>query len=182
MVEKFISMPVGVIVSKTPGVTRWAKWAWKVTGVIPNSAQADWRELRREGDAIEYHAGTVDLVLHRTDTEAYLVALSNKPPSVYVALRKSDAPDREYDVFTVTASAYEGQDLLDSGEDLVEQVPMSEGLMSWVWDFVEKHHTQEEFKKRRRDRVDMNVKQDGIGDERIRQQADVYRAPRRKTS
>ena len=143
MVEKTISMPVGVTVSKTPGVTRWAKWAWKITGVIPNAAPADWRELRREGEAVEYHAGTVTLELHRADTEAYLVALSNHPPSVYAVLRKSEKPDREYDVFAVTASAYEAQDFLDSGEDLVEQVPMPRGLVSWVWDFVEKHHTEE---------------------------------------
>ena len=180
--EKSISMPVGVIVRKTPGITRWAKWAWRITDVIPNAGPARWRELRREGEAVEYHAGTATLELHRTDTEAYLVALSNNPPSVYAILRKSESPDREYDVHAVTASAYEAQDYGDAAEDMVEQVPMPQSLINWVWDFVDKHHTDEEFVKRRRDRVKTDLVQEGIGDDRIRQIADVYRAPSGKKS
>ena len=29
MTEKMISMPIGVVVRRTPGVTRWAKHAWR---------------------------------------------------------------------------------------------------------------------------------------------------------
>ena len=57
------SMPVGIVVRRTPGVTRWAKWAWKVVAVLPGAGPANWRELRREGDAVEYHAATLTLDL-----------------------------------------------------------------------------------------------------------------------
>jgi len=65
----------------------------------------------------------------------------------------------------------------DTGEELVEKVPMTEGLIAWIRDFVELHHEDETFIKRRRDKQRVDAKQDGIGDARIRQTADVYRAP-----
>ena len=64
------SMPVGIVVRRTPGVTRWAKWAWKVVAVLPGAPPANWRELRRDGEAVEYHAATLTLDLWSTDTEA----------------------------------------------------------------------------------------------------------------
>jgi hypothetical protein len=99
-----------------------------------------------------------------------------------VVLREADAADAgapPFDVLLVTASPYEGQDYADSGEELVEKVPMSEGLIAWVRDFVLEHHQDEEFVKRRRDRKRVDLVEDGKGDARIRQASDVYRAPRR---
>ena len=179
MSERMISMPVGVVVRRTPGATRWAKWAWRAVAVLPGAARADWRELRRDGDAVEYHAGTMEMELWRTDTEAYLVALSTEPPSVYVVMRESEDPDakHEMELVSVTASPYEAQDHTDTGEEIVEPVPMPPGLIAWIREFVEKHHVDEEFVKRRRDKKRIDEKEDGKGDARIRQAADVYRSP-----
>lgn len=180
MEQRSITMPVGVVVRKTPGVTKWAKWAWKAVAVLPGAGAADWREIRREGDAVEYHAGTLSLELHRTDTEAYLTALANDPPSVYVIMRPSLDTDRELDLLLITASAFEAQDYQDSSEEIVEPVPMPAGLIAWVREWVDFHHTEEKFVKRRRDKVKTDLSIDGIGDERIRQTADVYRSPNSK--
>lgn len=167
---------------RTPGATRWARWAWRAVAVLPGAAPADWAELRREGDAVEYHAGTAEMELHRTDTEAYLVALSNEPPSVYVVLRDSEDPDskHELELAGVTASPFEAQDFCDNGEEIVEPVPMPAGLIAWISDFVSRHHIEEEFIKRRRDRRRMDLIEDGKGDARIRQMSDVYRSPASK--
>ena len=54
---------------------------------------------------------------------------------------------------------------------------MPEGLVAWIRDYVEQHHEHEEFIKRRRDKARVDLKQNGIGDSRIRQASDVYRAP-----
>lgn len=180
MERKSISMPVGIVVRKTPGVTRWAKWAWKAVSVLPGAGPADWRELRREGDVVEYHAGTLPLELFRTDTEAYMAALANDPPSVYVIMRPSENPDRELELLLITASAFEAQDYQDSSEEIVEPVPMPSGLIAWVREWVEFHHVEEQFIKRRRDKKNINMSEDGVGDERIRQTADVYRSPSSK--
>ena len=176
--QKSISLPLGIVVRRAPGVTRWAKHVWKAVGVLPGAAEAVWKELRREGEVVEYHAATLPLVLYRTDTEAYLSGLSTKVPSIYIVMRETD-DDSPLEMVLATASPYEAQDYADTGEELVEKVPMPEGLVAYIRDYVELHHEEEVFVKRRRKNARVDLKQDGIGDARIRQVADVYRAPRR---
>ncbi len=180
MERRSITMPLGIVLRKTPGVTRWAKWAWKAVAVLPGAGPADWRELRRDGDAVEYHAATLPLELWRTDSEAYLTSLSTDPPSVYVVMRQSDEAQNGLDIALVTASAFDAQDYCDSSEDIVEAVPMPAGLIAWVREWAEFHHHEEKFVKRVRDKEKMGKKQPGIGDERIRQTVDVYRTPASK--
>lgn len=178
-----ISMPVGVVLRRSPGATRWARWVWRVVAVLPGAGPADWRELRREGDVVDYHAATVDLTLHRTDTEAYLIALSMTPPSVYVVLHPALTPEPgapegfNWTVHTVTASAHAALDHHESGEELVEPAPAPDGLVGWIHAFVEAHRKDEPFIKRQRNRWSTEEVEDGIGDSRVRQAADVYRAP-----
>lgn len=173
---KSISMPLGVVIRRMPGATRWAKYVWKAVAVLPGAGEAMWKELRRDGEAIEYHAATLPLELFRTDTESYLHGLSAKTPSIYVVMRDGEG-DAPLDVVLVTASPYEAQDYADTGEELVEKVAMPEGLVAWIRDFIELHHEDDVFIKRRRDKQRVDLREDGIGDARIRQTADVYRAP-----
>lgn len=171
-----VSIPLGVVIRRVPGVTRWAKHVWQAVAVLPGAGSANWKELRRDGDAVEFHAATLPLELFRTDTEAYLHGLSAKTPAIYVVMRPGEG-DHPLDVTLVTASPYEAQDYADTGEELVEKVPMPEGLVAWIRDYVEEHHEDEVFVKRRRDKKRIDLREDGIGDARIRQVADVYRAP-----
>lgn len=180
MVERSISMPLGIVVRKSPGVTRWAKWAWKAVAVLPGAGPADWLEMRRDGEAVEYHAGTLPLELWRTDSEAYLTALSTNPPCVYVVMRKSEREDRELELLLVTASAFDAQDYEDSGEEIVEAVPMPPALIAWVREWADFHYHDEPFVKRKRNKENTDMVEDGLGDARIRQVADVYRSPATK--
>jgi hypothetical protein len=176
-----MEMPVGVVMRRQPGVTRWARWSWSVTGLLPGAAPADWRELRRDGEAVEYHAATPVLELHRADTPGYLASLSNRPPCAYVILRRLDAPveGREFEVFGITASAYDAEEYMQVSDERVEPVPMPPALVAWVSVFVRLHHRETAFTKRRRTPAgDMGDGCDtGRGDPRIRQDADVYRSP-----
>ncbi len=177
--KRSTSFPLGIVVRRTVGVTRWAKHVWKAVAVLPGAPEAHWKELRREGDAVEYHAATVNLELHRTDTDAYLSGLSARDPAIYVIMRPA-LDDRPLDIVLATASPYEAQDYADTGEELVEKVPMPEGLIALIRDFIDEHHEEEVFIKRRRDKKRIDLEEDGIGDARIRQMADVYRAPNAK--
>src|SRR5210317_589464 len=172
-------LPVGAVVRRVPGVTRWARHIWKPVAVIPGAAEAFWKELVREGDVVDYHAGTVTLELYRADVEAYLVSLNMAVPSLWVILDRDETGQSPSDYFVsaVTASAYEAQDALDSGESIVEAVPMPESLAAWIKEFVDMHYLEETFKKRRRDKFSTDEKEDGKGDARIRQVSDVYRSP-----
>jgi len=176
--ERSASLPVGVIVRRSPGVTRWAKWAWRAVAIVPGGGPGRWTELRREGEAVEFHAATVTLTLHRTETEGYLVALNATPPALYVVMRcEANAPEGQPEILMVTASAFEAQDYTDNGEDIVEPVAMSEGLAAWIADFCARHPVEDSFvKRKRRPHLD-EVIEDGKGDARIRQAADVYRSP-----
>ncbi len=174
------TIPVGIIVRRTPGVTRWATWSWRVSALLPGAGPADWRELRREGDAVEFHAATMTLELFSSDTQGYVVSLASKTPCLYVVLSEDDSADAKlpWKPELLTASAFEGQGYAESGEGLVERVPMPLPLISFVRDFVQAHHVEEEFAKRKRDRKRVDLVEDGKGDARIRQLSDVYRAPR----
>lgn len=171
------TMSLGVVLRRTPGVTRWVPFAWTASGVLPGAAAADWRELRREGDVVEFHVATLKLELHGAETEAYLHGLTARVPSIYVVMRPSDVPDKPLSVVLVTASPYESQDYNDSGEELIEKVAMPAGLIAWVQDFVEKYHEEEVFVKRKRDKKRIDEMEDGIGDARISQLSNVYRSP-----
>jgi len=177
--DKTARLPLGVVIRRQPGVTRWTRWVWRPVAVLPGAGPAEWAELRREGEAVEYHAATVEIELHRAETEAYRVALSNAPPICYVILREDEDPAAVHDVtvFGVTASPFEAQDYQDSGEEIVEPVPMPAALIAWISAFVGAHHVEEEFKKRQRDRVRIDLAEDGKGDARVRQESDVYRSP-----
>jgi len=175
--DKFDMMPMGIVLRRAPGVTQWVKYAWKAIAVLPGAAPADWQLLREEAGVSEFHAATLPLELHGSDAEAYLHGLSTKVPCVYVVLRESDVAAHPLEVTLVTASPYEAQDYADSSEEIVEKVPMPDGVIAWVRDFAQEHYHEERFKKRRRDKTDIGAVEDGVGDARISQLADVYRSP-----
>lgn len=174
------SMPIGVVIQRSPGVTRWADWAWRATDVLPGAAAADWKVLRTEGEQTLFHAATRTMSLYVSDTEAYAHELQTRAPSVYVIMRPvTGRAATPFDVVMVTASPYEAQDYADSGEEIVEKVAMPAAILDWITDYVAQHHAEEDFVKRRRDEAQTDGVQDGIGDPRIAQVSDVYRAPTR---
>ncbi len=178
-----VSVPLGIVIRKSPSASRWVQWTWKPVSVLPGAADANWQAMRQEGDCVEYHAATVPLELWRTDTEAYLTGLAAEVPSIGVVMREidggSDAPPLE--VLLVTASPYEVQDYADSGEEILELVPMPEGLVALIRDFINEHHVEDEpFKKRKRDKKRVDLFEDGRGDVRVSQMSDVYRAPKQR--
>ena len=175
------TIPVGVVVRKSPGASRWARWVWQATGLLPGAGPADWKVLHQDDDVTEYHAATVSLDLYVSDTEAYAHELQARTPSVYVVMRPDDSnAEMPWRVALVTCSPYDAQDYCDSSEELVERIPMPEGMIAWVGSFIARHHVEEPFVKRKRRIARVDRIEDGIGDPRISQTSDVYRAPRRR--
>lgn len=182
MRQATVSLPLGIVIRRRPSTSRWVRWSWQAVAVLPGAGPAHWQPMREEGGVVEYHAATVPLELWRTDTEAYLTGLSARIPTIGVILRDNSDADSEhpFEVLLATASPYETQDYTDSGEEQVELVPMPAGLIALIRDFCKEHHVEEEFVKRRRDKKRVDGQEDGIGDARIPQLADVYAAPTRK--
>jgi hypothetical protein len=154
--ERSISIPLGVVIERRELDNRWQRFGWKSVAVIPGAPAVDqWRELVRGERLVRWHAATLPLELHRAETEAYRVNLSGRSPAIYVVLRNIEPSERTAgnDVcpFAVTASPYDAEGYME-GDDLVEAVPMPEGLIAWVQAFVQLHHVDQPFEKRRRKR------------------------------
>ena len=176
---KSITIPMGVVLRRQPGVTRWAKWAWKAVAVLPHAGPGGFRVLREEGEVTDFHAATLPMELHHTEVESYRISLMMTPPSVFAVLNKGEDAGNEHDigVHLVTANADFAQEYQDSDEVIVEPIPMPEALIGIVRDFCDAHFKEVPFRKRKRDKHRVDRVEDGIGDARIRQMADVYRSP-----
>ncbi len=179
-----LRLPVGIVLRQRPGRTRWQREVWEPVALVPDPPAQDWVLLREEpagegGGVLRlWQAPPLELELHRAETSGYRVALSSSPPSAWVVLR--GAPGERPELVLVTVSAFEAQDYADSSEDRVEPVPLPEPLIGLVSAFIGEHHREQPFRKRKRDRVAVDLHEDGRGDPRIRQPDDVYRAPRRR--
>ncbi|WP_370031227.1 DUF3305 domain-containing protein [Oceanicella sp. SM1341] len=172
-----MELPLGIVLRRIPARSRWVSHVWRAVAVLPGAAPADWAELREEDGAVEYHAATLPLVLHRAETEAYRVGLASRPRNVWVVLRPAPAgAAHDVAVHLVTASPFEAQDYMESGDEIVEPVPMPDALHAWIAAFVDAQPDDPEFVKRRRT-PHAPSPEEGLGDSRIPQENDVYRAP-----
>ncbi len=151
-------LPLGVVLERRRSDNPWQDYAWRPVAVIPGAAPCDpcgqWTVLAAGEGWTHYHAGTLTLELFRKETEGYKVNLSQQPPCIFVGLRSGEDADCDHDLvpFLVTACPYEPQDYLDSGDDLVEAVAMPEGVVAFVQAYIETHHVDEPFHKRKRKR------------------------------
>ncbi|MGI9407852.1 MAG: DUF3305 domain-containing protein [Hyphomicrobiaceae bacterium] len=158
VMERRLSIPVGVVVVREDADNPWQDYIWRLGGVVLGAQdETGWHELERDDGFVRYFAGVLDLKVFRKETEAYQVNLNNKVPVVYVVMREASEPDAAVpiEVHLVTVSAFEAQDYLDSGEEIVDTAPMPDTLIAWVQRFVDRHHVDEKFVKRKRDEVRM---------------------------
>lgn len=153
-VDKEISRQVSVVAERRPAVSRWADHVWRVVSVHDGLAAARPFTPLGEGPdgTMQFFAGSAELLLHRKETEGYRINLAGDRV-LYVIMRPEEG-ELPFALHDVTASPYEAQDHLDSGEELVEAVPMPAAVVGWLQAFCDFHHVDEPFKKRRRDKVD----------------------------
>jgi len=153
-------LPLGVVLERREVDNPWTDYAWKAVAVIPGAGSLDprgeWRILESGPDWVRYHAGTLSLELFPKETEGYKVNLSQHPPRVFVGMRSGEDMESSHDLvpFIVTVCPYEAQDYLDSGEEQVEPVAMPDGVIGFLRAFIDQHHVDEPFVKRKRKPAD----------------------------
>lgn len=151
-------LPLGIVVERRRLANPWIDHSWHPVAVIPGAGplapEGDWVLLGEGEGWARYHAGTLSLELFRRETEGYRLNLSQQPPRLFVVLRAVEEAgvDHELLPFLVTACPYEAQDYLDSGEEQVEAVAMPEAVIAFVQSYVDRHHVDEPFYKRKRKR------------------------------
>jgi Protein of unknown function (DUF3305) len=151
--ERSVRMVLGVVVERRRSTSRWQDWSWRPVSVILGAPPVgpEWRELVREETFTQYHAANLELELHRSETDHYLLNLSQHPPRIYVVLRPAAEPGaRAYRPLLITASPAEAEGYLSSGDEIVEGVPMPAAVIAWLRDFVDRHHVERPFVKRKR--------------------------------
>ncbi|MBA4783678.1 MAG: DUF3305 domain-containing protein [Rhizobiales bacterium] len=155
--RKQITLPLGIVVEKRKSTHPWGDWIWEPVEVIPGAGPVSEWVVLQEGDGwTRFHIATLPLTLHRRETEPLQLSLINEEPHLYVILRDPDEVDGPpIKAHHVTASSYDAQDFLDSAEDIVGRVPMPPAIYEWIRAFVDEHHKEEVFRKRKRDQVDV---------------------------
>ena len=117
--------------------------------------------------------------LHRAEAEGYAENLQSSDPSIYIVLRDGDLIEenekksdekRNVDVHLaeVSLSPYHIQDYEDCGEDKVEKVPLYGPILELLNKFVSIHFHPEEFKKRKRDKKNIDENIHRGGDQRLK--------------
>ena len=149
------SILVGIVVERREIDNLWQDYIWSPVAVIvgaqPMDPTDEWKELRRGEDWVHYLAGTLTLELFAAETDGYRTNLSNPQPYIYIVMTPGEEADEpEIMPFLATVSPHEAEGYTEDSEQIVEGVPMPQEMVAWVSEFVDKHHVEVPFKKRKR--------------------------------
>jgi len=147
-------MAVGVVIERRRIDNPWCDFDWRpVAAFAPAAAVDAWRPLAQGEDWVQFHAATLPLELFRGETDGYRDNLGQPSPLLYVVLRPGeDAEEMEVEPFHVTACPYEAMGYHESGDEIVEGVTMPPEIAAWLAAFVDRHHQEAPFRKRRNKR------------------------------
>lgn len=144
--------PVGVVIDRQPARSQWIDHLWRPVEVLTDPPPGPaWRELRRDGATVRFLATGIDLHLHRSDIASYRYNLTGAEPRLYVVLRPAGDGAQ---VLLVSAAPDEAQLFMDTGENIVEALPMPARLRDLVGAFVAAHPPPPPMRKRKRKPAD----------------------------
>lgn len=147
------TVEVGVIVERRSLSNPWVDHAWVPVGVLAGvPAAAPWTVLHETPAISRFYAGRTQLEFFGTDTTMYRENLRSARPSLWVALRHAHTPQGIV-LHLVTADPSDAEALTETGTDIIEAVPMPAEIRQQLAVFVETHHVERPFIKRKRDRA-----------------------------
>ena len=194
---KHVLFNVRVIVEKQAIDNVWQPYRWAISDLLPlqphagdGAAPINNTKLQRlrgaGGGAVSDDLFFADAVLdlHHAEAEAYAENLQSSDPSIYLVLRQGEDEDEDEDesgggadadpdapdmhLAELSLSPYNIQDYEDCGEDQVEKLPLVGPIHDFVEEFVAAHFRPEPFKKRVRDRANLDANRGGRADPRLR--------------
>jgi hypothetical protein len=146
-----LRIPVGVVVERCKATSPWLDSVWRSVAVLCGVPEAaPWTALGAAPHAATFYMGAAEIELYRSETDHYRANLASGAPSVWVALRPTGALPA-YELFAVTADPSEGESFTQSGDDLVDAVPMPAAVRQIVETFVAEHHVEQPIYRRKRD-------------------------------
>ena len=192
--NKHLLYAVRIIFEKKEIDNLWESHEWVVNDLIPLNVTSgeghppinDVRirplvnDAKSKGDENKnLYVADASIDLHRAESEGYAENLQSSDPSIYIVLRDGDLLDDNEDVDNennsvdihlaeVSLSPYNIQDYEDCGEDKVEKVPLYGPIEELLNKFVGVHFHPEEFKKRKRDKKNIDENLHRGGDQRLK--------------
>lgn len=152
--QRTLTIKLGVVIAREEIDHPWQDHVWRPVAVFLNAPEIDdWRELRRGDGFVQYHAATLPLTLHRKETPGYCENLDSDAPALYVILRETDIEEDSkwpVEVHLVTASAHEVEAYGEDGSEIIGPVAMPEQVFELISAFIDEHHNEEPFVKRKR--------------------------------
>ncbi len=149
-------VPLCVILARKDAQSQWADYIWEPVSVMLDPPPNMHGKIHSTGpDRTEYFIECEPLELHRKDAPAYRENFQmQERPSLWVVLNDEDdaEADLPFNVHLVTASPYEAQDYLDSGELVVGTIEMPETLRLFLEGYIDACPPEEEFIKRKQKR------------------------------
>jgi Protein of unknown function (DUF3305) len=144
---------VGLVVERRNLSGPWGGYAWRPVTVFAEAPDvAIWTPLGGGAGAARYYAGEAVLHLYSTDTANYRDNLVTGEPKLWVVLRPL-GPEPPVEVHLVTADPAEGEASTEAGDNIVETVAMPPRIAAQIAAFIEAHHVERPFHKRKRDRA-----------------------------
>lgn len=144
---------VAVIAETRKSSSEWVDDIWLPSAVIYGEVNHEIGDIIRQTEtATAYYMGMSEIYCHAKETESYIFNFESEVPAIYVVLRPDEEDEfpLDYFVHAVTVSPYEAQDYADPAEDIIERVPMPTKIAVALMDFIDLHHVDEPFKKRKR--------------------------------
>ncbi len=156
-------MTVGIVAVKRRLSNPWVDFEWVPEAVLPGLPAVDpGTRIAAEAEAERWYLGPAELTFHSGETAHYRDNLVSGRPAVWVALREN--AEGGWYVAGATIDPYEGEAFVDAVSDRVEALPMPNEIAVELQAFVDAHHVDQPFFKRKRDRKDPNAEPDyGIG-------------------
>jgi hypothetical protein len=145
---------VGVVGEKRKAQSIWIDHTWGVASVLLGAPQTPPGTLVGREEGVErFFLGTTGILLTSSATMHYRDNLMSGAPKLWVILREH-AEDGSISLVGVTADPSEGEGHTQAGSDLVEALPMHPEIAAAIAAFVDEHHVERAFFKRKRDRAD----------------------------
>jgi hypothetical protein len=140
---------VSVVLERRMASSQWIEHLWLPVAVLPGDPDiAPGTRLGETSTGERYFAGAAALELHRTDTPTYRDNLASGDPRIWIAARGE--PNQMPKIIAVTADPAEGEAYTEAGSDIVEHVPMAPEIAALLAEFIQTHHVERAFIKRKR--------------------------------
>lgn len=150
MVEHEITL--GLVIERLEPSSPWGGHIWLPVQVLEGVPDAEpWTVLALGADRVRYYAGAFTVMLYSTDTQFYRDNIASSRPSLWVGMRP-EGPEPPIEMIGVTADPTEGEGMTQTGTCTVEVIDMPDWIAAQVAAFVEAHHVEREFTKRKRDK------------------------------